>query len=332
MAQMLPAMLAALRAPAAAGRRVRPASTRSSRRLPAGVQLLSLFQRNPALLDRVAAVLGAAPSLADHLARTPSALEGLLSPASDEPIRRGCCARGWPTRGRWRTPSRSSARTVREEDFAISRRRRWRAASTPMRPGCGAPALADAALAALLPRVLDDFAARFGRVRGGGMAVVLLGKAGGREMMAGSDLDLMLIYDHPETATESRGARPLPASQWFVRAAHAYRRRADRAGRRRAALSRWTCGCARPATRGRSRSRWRRSGATTRSRLDLGAHGADPGARGRRAARAARARSRRAIRAAMRVAGRPGAAMRADAAADARRHGRATCRRPGRGT
>ena len=29
------------------------------------------------------------------------------------------------------------------------------------------------------------------------MAVVAMGKAGGREMMAGSDLDLMLVYDHP---------------------------------------------------------------------------------------------------------------------------------------
>jgi glutamate-ammonia-ligase adenylyltransferase len=37
-------------------------------------------------------------------------------------------------------------------------------------------------------------------------------------MMAGSDLDLMFIYDHPADVTESRGPRNLPASQWFVRA------------------------------------------------------------------------------------------------------------------
>ena len=54
------------------------------------------------------------------------------------------------------------------------------------------------------------------------MAVVAMGKAGGREMMAGSDLDLMLVYDHPPDVSESRGARRLPVSQWFVRAAHAY--------------------------------------------------------------------------------------------------------------
>ena len=34
-----------------------------------------------------------------------------------------------------------------------------------------------------------------------------LGKAGGGEMMAGSDLDLMLIYDHPAEVTESTGRR-----------------------------------------------------------------------------------------------------------------------------
>ena len=52
-------------------------------RQPAGVQLLSLFQRNPGLLDRVAAVLGAAPSLANHLARHPAALDGLLRPTTN---------------------------------------------------------------------------------------------------------------------------------------------------------------------------------------------------------------------------------------------------------
>ena len=52
-------------------------------------------------------------------------------------------------------------------------------------------------------------------MRGGGVAVVLLGKAGSREMMAGSDLDLMLIYDHHEDVTESTvepGTRARPAA------------------------------------------------------------------------------------------------------------------------
>jgi glutamate-ammonia-ligase adenylyltransferase len=190
--------------------------------------LLSLFQRNPVLIERIAAVLGAAPSLADHLARTPAALEGLLAPTEREGERDSERERDPARLMRARLADARALedsialvrRTVREEDFAIS------VATLEGRidadaAGIARSALADAALASLLPRVLDDFAARFGAVRGGGMAVVLLGKAGGREMMVGSDLDLMVVYDHPASATESRGARPMPVSQWFIRAVHA---------------------------------------------------------------------------------------------------------------
>ncbi len=92
----------------------------------------------------------------------------------------------------------------------------------PMLPDFVGTDVADAALAELLPAVLEDFATRYGRVRGGEMAVVALGKAGGREMMAGSDLDLMLVYDHPEDAGDSSGGRELPPVVYFTRAAHAY--------------------------------------------------------------------------------------------------------------
>jgi glutamate-ammonia-ligase adenylyltransferase len=189
-------------------------------RLPTGVQLLSLFQRNPHLLDRVAAVLGAAPSLADHLTRTPSALEGLLSPEAMPDVARLLRTRLADARVLEDAIAIIGA-TVREENFSISvatMEGRWGADEA----GAMRSEVADAALTALLPRVLDDFAERYGRVAGGGMAVVLLGKAGGREMMAGSDLDLMLVYDHPPHVAESRGPRRLPASQWFIRAVHAF--------------------------------------------------------------------------------------------------------------
>ena len=81
-------------------------------------------------------------------------------------------------------------------------------------------AIADAALTALLAPVLADFASRFGRVRGGSMAVVAMGKAGGREMMAGSDLDLMLIYDHPGRR-QRKPWRTAHAGQPMVRARRA---------------------------------------------------------------------------------------------------------------
>ncbi|HTC10192.1 MAG TPA: bifunctional [glutamine synthetase] adenylyltransferase/[glutamine synthetase]-adenylyl-L-tyrosine phosphorylase [Acetobacteraceae bacterium] len=219
MARMLPAVLAAL------GRQPQPDAAFGRfdgflARLPAGVQILSLFERNPGLLDRIAAVLGAAPSLAEYLASTPAALDGLLSPEEAPEAVRLLRTRLADARLLEEVIG-IIRRTVREEEFGIA------VATLEGRvdadqSGLRRAELADAALDALLGPVLRDFADRFGRVRGGAMAAVALGKAGGQEMMAGSDLDLMLVYDHPEEVTESRGARSLPASQWFVRAAHAY--------------------------------------------------------------------------------------------------------------
>ena len=187
--------------------------------LPAGVPPMSLFQHNPLLLDRVAAVLGAAPMLAEHLVRYPSALDGLLITDDVVDVRRLLLSRISDAKA-LEDVIQIVRRAVKERDFFLS------VATLEGRLDVNAAgrqrtALAEAALSILVPRVLADFATRFGRVPNGSLAVVALGKAGGREMMAGSDLDLMFIYDHPPSTIESRGARSVPASQWFVRAVQA---------------------------------------------------------------------------------------------------------------
>ncbi len=189
-------------------------------RLPAGVQLFSMLRHNPALLDRLCDVLGAAPSLADHLAAVPAALEGLVAPQAIDPDPAASLA---AQLGDARAPDEALAiasRFVRGEEFRLA------VAELDLRicqdvAGAARTALAEAAITQILPLVLADHARRYGRLRGGSLAVVALGKAGGREMMAGSDLDLMLIYDHTPDATESTGAMPLAPSQYFTRAAHA---------------------------------------------------------------------------------------------------------------
>jgi glutamate-ammonia-ligase adenylyltransferase len=194
-------------------------------RLPAGVQLLSLFLRNPLLIDRVAAVLGAAPSLADHLASVPAALEGLLTQETPPKPTRLLRERLGDAQD-LEDAIATISRVVRGEDFRISVATMEGRFDTNA-AGLARSGLADAALSALLPRVLAEHARRFGLVPGGSMVVVALGKAGGREMMAGSDLDLMLIYDHPPGVEESeplpgKNTRRLAASDWYIRAAHAY--------------------------------------------------------------------------------------------------------------
>jgi glutamate-ammonia-ligase adenylyltransferase len=215
MTTMVPSILIAL------GRQANPdeAFNRFDRfisALPTGVQPMSLFQHNPLLLQRIAAVLGAAPMLSEHLVRYPSALEGLLSAEGTVDAVRMLRSRV-EHEAELEDVIQIVRRAVKERDFFLS------VATLEGRLDAGASgrqrsAMAEAALSVLIPRVLADFATRFGRVPRGALVVVAMGKAGGREMLAGSDLDLMFIYDHPSGVTESRGARSLPASQWFVRA------------------------------------------------------------------------------------------------------------------
>ncbi len=192
-------------------------------RLAAGVQILSLFQRNHGLLDRVAGVLGAAPTLADHLARTPSAIEGLLAGGD------GHAAAALPglvaSARHYEEALEGARRLVTEGKFEVDVAALEGALDVDA-AGTARSDLADAAINALLPAVAKDFATRHGRIAGAALAVVAMGKLGGREMLPGSDLDLVLIYDHAPgedgAATESDGPRALPVPTYFAKLAAAF--------------------------------------------------------------------------------------------------------------
>jgi glutamate-ammonia-ligase adenylyltransferase len=77
--------------------------------------------------------------------------------------------------------------------------------------------LASLLLARLHAAVTADLEARHGRIAGGASCIVAMGKLGGREMTASSDLDLMVVYDADETAELSDGAKPLSVSQYYAR-------------------------------------------------------------------------------------------------------------------
>ena len=62
-----------------------------------------------------------------------------------------------------------------------------------------------------------NFARTYGHICGEQTAVLAMGKLGGREMTATSDLDLMLIYDFDGKQPDSDGQRPLYGGQYFAR-------------------------------------------------------------------------------------------------------------------
>jgi glutamate-ammonia-ligase adenylyltransferase len=84
---------------------------------------------------------------------------------------------------------------------------------------------AGGAYALLAERLIDHLKAAtereleraHGRVPGGAAAVIAMGKLGGREMTANSDLDLILVYDFDPAAVQSDGARPLAPTQYYAR-------------------------------------------------------------------------------------------------------------------
>ena len=218
--KLLPSLLAALAAqprPALALARLDSLLAR----LPAGVQLLSLLEHNPALLARLAAVLGAAPLLADHLAAVPAALEGLLAPPGIDPDPAAMLNAALADDCSLEALLVALPPLLRGEEFRLA------LAELEDRSGVDAAgrartALAETVIRLLLPAVLLEHRRRFGRLRGGGMVVVALGKAGSREMLAGSDLDLMLVYDQDDAVGQSTAAgRRLPASQYYARLAQA---------------------------------------------------------------------------------------------------------------
>jgi glutamate-ammonia-ligase adenylyltransferase len=62
-----------------------------------------------------------------------------------------------------------------------------------------------------------EFERQHGTLPGGRAAILAFGRLGSREMTAGSDLDLIVVYDHAPEADTSDGPRPLAPSQYYTR-------------------------------------------------------------------------------------------------------------------
>ncbi len=77
--------------------------------------------------------------------------------------------------------------------------------------------LAEVLISSLLERVVIEFTKAHGRIAGGRLVVVAMGKLGGREMTAASDLDLMLLYDADPNAESIGEGRPLACAQYYAR-------------------------------------------------------------------------------------------------------------------
>ncbi|HYB08043.1 MAG TPA: bifunctional [glutamine synthetase] adenylyltransferase/[glutamine synthetase]-adenylyl-L-tyrosine phosphorylase [Alphaproteobacteria bacterium] len=190
-------------------------------RLPQGVQLFSLFHANPSLLGLVAEIMGSAPRIADQLAQHPLLLDSVLTGDFFRPL---------PDRSLLATSLAEALRQANDFEDVLDITRRWtndrkfqvgvQMLRGTLDPEAAGPVLADIAqcvIGALIEPVTAELAETHGRLPVGDLAVIALGKLGGREMTMTSDLDLLFIYDVPAGIEATDGRRPLAPSHYFVR-------------------------------------------------------------------------------------------------------------------
>ncbi|MCW5716952.1 MAG: bifunctional [glutamine synthetase] adenylyltransferase/[glutamine synthetase]-adenylyl-L-tyrosine phosphorylase [Bauldia sp.] len=189
--------------------------------LPAGLQLFALMASNPRLLDLLARILGTAPRLAEIVTRRPHVLDGILTPAffGTVPDRKTLAPRLEATLGLAVSYEDALDRARifgQEQAFLIGVRILAGAIDAP-RAGRAYTELAELLVGAALHLAGEQLAEAHGRMPGGKVALVAMGRLGGREMTASSDLDLIILYDVPSNVAGSAGPRSLPPAQYYTR-------------------------------------------------------------------------------------------------------------------
>lgn len=192
--------------------------------LPAGVQVFSLFDANPQLIDLIVDIAATAPQLARHLSRNAGVLDAVIGGSFFMP---------WPGLeglgkaldaavnrvGDYEGKLDALRRTVKEWHFRIGVHHLRRLVS-------GAEAarqyaeLAEATVATVWPVCCAEFARRHGQPPGLGACVLAMGSLGAGRLNALSDLDLILICD-PGAAEQSDGPKPLAARTYYAKVVQA---------------------------------------------------------------------------------------------------------------
>nr|HPG89574.1 bifunctional [glutamine synthetase] adenylyltransferase/[glutamine synthetase]-adenylyl-L-tyrosine phosphorylase [Hyphomicrobium sp.] len=195
--------------------------------LPAGVQLFSLLKANPSLLQLIASIMGSTPRLARILSRRRRLLDAVLDPQIlstdiDADNLDALLAREFDE-ARAMMPEDpmqdilDTARVIGSEQSFLVGVRVLSGRVTAAEAGAAYALIAERLVAALLREVQRSFVSEHGSVPGGEAVIVAMGKLGGREMTASSDIDIILIYDCAEDAVQSDGRRPLAPSHYYAR-------------------------------------------------------------------------------------------------------------------
>jgi glutamate-ammonia-ligase adenylyltransferase len=187
-------------------------------RLPSAINFFKLLAARPALVELLAELLSHAPTLADALSRRAELIDGLIDatafdpPPSVETLAKqfGALEPGED----YQTLLDRVRQRVGDRRFALGAQ--IIRGGDPLEAGRGYGRVAQAAIEALASATVAEFEAAHGKVPGGEMIILALGRMGGGVLTHASDLDLVYLFTG-SFSTESDGTKPLGATQYFNR-------------------------------------------------------------------------------------------------------------------
>jgi glutamate-ammonia-ligase adenylyltransferase len=188
--------------------------------LPAGVQLFSLFEANPQLVDLLIDIVGTSPALAKHLSQNAGVFDAVIG---------GAFFDAWPEGDVWQADLQGALQDEADYESKLDIARRWakewhfrigvhllRGVITPQEAATYYSDLARICVRGLWPVVVDEFARRFGPPPGRGAVVLGMGSLGAGTLSATSDLDMIVVYD-PLDADASDGPKSLATRPYYAR-------------------------------------------------------------------------------------------------------------------
>ena len=189
-------------------------------KLPEGVQLFSLFESNPNLLDLLAEILATSPYLSEFLENSPNVLDIVISDdfkkLNEENFYLNDLSNLLNFYDNFQDILDQTRRWARERRFQIGIHL-LRGKISGVESSQLFTNLAIAIIKNILNYTLIEFKSKYGEVENSEYAIIGLGTLGSEEMQFNSDLDLIFVYENKNNIKESNGKNKLETSRYFAR-------------------------------------------------------------------------------------------------------------------
>ena len=188
--------------------------------LPAGVQLFSLFEANPQLIDLLVDIVGTSPALSNHLSRNSHVFDSVIGNEFWGPF---------PVKISLETQLKKLISAESDYEQKLEAARKWknewhfrigvhllREISNIDETRAQYAVLSEVVVKVLWSEVISKFSETHGKPPGNGVAILSMGSLGGKQLNSTSDLDLVIIYDSENNET-SVGLKPLESKVYYPR-------------------------------------------------------------------------------------------------------------------